>query len=334
DIFRLTTNDKIDYMRNNIPKVGVVIPTYERPDHSEANGFVLEAIQSVLDQTVPVNDIVVSIDGSSTNIKSLIKNNFKGIKIIESVEKVGGSKARNNGFDSLDVNDQFVAFLDDDDKWYQNKLKEQLNEALKQTDSRYFIFTNVVYDEPDGQKIRPINRISNNESATDFIFLRQGYITTSSLLIPFETFNNIQFKNGLKKHQDWDLIFRSNLINGIRMIQIFEPLVWYRMQYSGRNNSVSSVIDWKFSHNWIIGFNNLISKKVIASFDKDQVLPGLISDHELGILNKIYFYLIVSLDFNFGIFNWYLLKRMFFVLFNHFIGKHLKISDKVKEKNE
>ncbi|MDN6899962.1 glycosyltransferase family 2 protein [Oenococcus sicerae] len=308
-------------MTKSTKKIGVVIPTYERPKNRQSeNDFVIEAVQSVLDQTIQVNDIVIAIDGKSTYLKNKLSALFphEPIKVLESNKKVGGSQTRNLAFDNLDPADEFVAFLDDDDKWLPEKIKYQLVACEKEKDTNFFIFTNVIYDECGGDKIRPINQIASNENAANFIFKRDGYITTSSLLIPCETFAALRFTDGLKKHQDWDLILRASLIKHTRMVQISMPLVWYRMQYPGRKNSVSSVVDWHFSRNWMRQFKKLVDRDVIESFDKNQVLPGFIDDHKMNKLEKFTSYLSISRDFKFGVFNSYLRKNVFPIFISRF----------------
>ncbi len=323
-------------MTKRIPKIGTVIPTYEKPkDRFIENNFVLEAISSVLKQSLPINDISIVIDGKSNYIKTKIRKTFSKqkskIKITETIQKKGGATARNIGFDNLDPKDKFVAFLDDDDKWYPKKLEKEVAVAQKQKQDNYFVFTQTRYDKKAGPKVLPKNYLSPNGNPAEFIFLHNGFITTSSLLIPKKLFNNIRFTDGLKKHQDWDLILRANFFHHVHMIQISLPLTWYREQYEGRQKSVSTLVDWRFSLFWIRKFKKYLNEKVVEAFERTQVIPGLIHDPTLNKLKKVYlFFSIVSKDYNFGIFSPFLFRKIFLPAFINRIKK----SKIIEKKNE
>jgi len=90
------------------PKVSVIIPTYNR------SIYVLDAIQSVLDQNYENIEIIViddgSTDGTKEKLASLVE---KGIVHYIYQENQGRSAARNRGI-SLATGD-YLAFLDSDD---------------------------------------------------------------------------------------------------------------------------------------------------------------------------------------------------------------------------
>lgn len=78
-----------------------------------------EAIESVLSQNIKTNIYIV------TNDDILIDN----VNIIPEGECSGPAQARNIGINLTD--NRFVAFLDADDLWHENKLKKQLHELNK-----------------------------------------------------------------------------------------------------------------------------------------------------------------------------------------------------------
>jgi glycosyltransferase involved in cell wall biosynthesis len=101
-----------------MPKVSVVIPTYNRTH------FIIEAIQSVLDQTFQDFEIVVVDDGSTDNTKDVV-DSFQDprIKYIYQ-ENRGVAAARNTGI-SASIG-EYIAFLDSDDVLLKNALEKKV----------------------------------------------------------------------------------------------------------------------------------------------------------------------------------------------------------------
>jgi glycosyltransferase involved in cell wall biosynthesis len=102
-----------------MPKVSVIIPTYNRSD------LLRSAIGSALDQTFTDLEIIVSDDKSTDNTRDVVQN-FADmrIKYILNKGKKGPSAARNT---AISVSGgEYIAFLDDDDKWLPDKLQKQV----------------------------------------------------------------------------------------------------------------------------------------------------------------------------------------------------------------
>ena len=95
-----------------------VIPTCNRPR------FLAEAIESVLAQTRPAFEVLVVDDGSTENYAETICARFGGR--VRCLRKANGglSSARNHGI--RHATGALVAILDDDDRWYPNKLERQV----------------------------------------------------------------------------------------------------------------------------------------------------------------------------------------------------------------
>jgi glycosyltransferase involved in cell wall biosynthesis len=104
--------------------IGVVIPTFERVQST------VDAIESVLSQTLKVDEIVVVDDGSDISIFQELKKKVesKPINLIRMEPSRHPGRARNAGVSLL--NTKWVAFLDSDDVWHKDKMEKQLNSAL------------------------------------------------------------------------------------------------------------------------------------------------------------------------------------------------------------
>lgn len=100
------------------PLVSVIIPFYS------GQGWLKEAIESVLNQTYEKKEILVINDGSSEDISDLIKAYSRYVNFI--YKKNGGpSTARNLGIEKS--SGEYIAFLDSDDIWMEDKLSNQIS---------------------------------------------------------------------------------------------------------------------------------------------------------------------------------------------------------------
>jgi glycosyltransferase involved in cell wall biosynthesis len=98
------------------PLVSVVIPAYN------AEQFIAEAIQSVLDQTHEVTEIIVVDDGSADNT-SEVAAGYARTRVIKQPNG-GPGAARNTGIKA--ASGEWIAFLDSDDLWLPRKTEIQL----------------------------------------------------------------------------------------------------------------------------------------------------------------------------------------------------------------
>ena len=98
-------------------KISVIIPVYN------SSKFIYKSIESVLDQTFLPHEIIVIDDGSTDNTAEIVSS-YKDIVLFKQSNK-GPSAARNLGMDKATGN--WIAFLDADDIWGNNKLQLQKN---------------------------------------------------------------------------------------------------------------------------------------------------------------------------------------------------------------
>lgn len=105
------------------PLVSVIMPCY----NAEKN--IQESIQSVLEQEYDNLELIIIDDNSTDNTRSILnKIDDPRVYIILSDENHGAGYSRNKGIES--AKGRFIAFLDSDDIWLKNKLKEQISFML------------------------------------------------------------------------------------------------------------------------------------------------------------------------------------------------------------
>ena len=101
-------------------KISAIIPTYNNAE------FIEEAINSILAQSHPVDEIIVIDDGSSDNTETLIQTIRQKTDKLSYIKQhnQGPSAARNHGIEI--ANGDWIAFLDADDRWPKDKIALQI----------------------------------------------------------------------------------------------------------------------------------------------------------------------------------------------------------------
>ncbi len=102
---------------DNRIQVSVVIPTYNR------EGRVTRAIDSVLAQTRPVDEIIVVDDGSTDQTASVVRAYGPPVRYVHQ-ENAGPAAARNRGI--TEARGTWITFLDSDDRWCPDKMANQM----------------------------------------------------------------------------------------------------------------------------------------------------------------------------------------------------------------
>jgi glycosyltransferase involved in cell wall biosynthesis len=119
-----------------MPKVSVVIPTYNR------RKYVVKAIQSVLEQSANDYEILVVDDGSTDDTQCALKPYADKIRYFHQ-KNSGVSSSRNRGI--REATGDWICFLDSDDEWTRNYLNIQLGLTRKYPEAIGHIANSVSY---------------------------------------------------------------------------------------------------------------------------------------------------------------------------------------------
>jgi len=222
------------------PKISVIIPTYN------GEKFITRAIESVLNQTTPVHEIIVINDGSTDQTHDVVQRYMDKI-IYKMIPNGGVSRARNIGIE-ISCGD-WVAFLDSDDEWLLNKLEQQVA-FIKQYSEVGMIFS--TYDLASGQhdnmqKI-PFSQIHllgqdairRNKPVIDdcfYLLFVENFIKTSTVMIRRDVLKQTGlFDENLRTVEDRDLFIR--VANLTKVLFLGEPLVrkWQVSNSLGQEN--------------------------------------------------------------------------------------------------
>ncbi len=99
------------------PRVSVIIPVYN------GEAYLAEALDSILGQTRPPQEIIVVDDGSSDGTSAVAQGFGPPVRTLHQ-ENGGAPVARNTGV--VAATGDFLSFLDSDDLWLPEKLERQL----------------------------------------------------------------------------------------------------------------------------------------------------------------------------------------------------------------
>ncbi len=202
-----------------MPKVSVVIPTYNRED------FISDTINSVLNQTYKDFEIIVVDDGSTDNTKQILERFGSKIKLIEQ-ENSERAISRNNGVKNS--SGEYIAFLDSDDVWILDKLENQVNLLDSNLDAILVYGQSLRIDEK-GKKIKTAKRQLQGFSGDVFEnLLMRNFIVSATPVIRREHFEKtIGFQTKYIPYEDWEFWLRFSLLG--KFLFINRPLAYYRI---------------------------------------------------------------------------------------------------------
>ena len=128
------------------PTVSVVIPTYGRPNRLRA------AVESVRAQTYDDVELVVVDDCSPAPAEETLgdvpRRGLARLEVVRHAENRGANAARTTGIEA--ASGEFLAFLDDDDRWREGKLTAQVRAFEEGGEAVGAVCTGTEYHGPQG----------------------------------------------------------------------------------------------------------------------------------------------------------------------------------------
>lgn len=169
-------------------KVSVIIPFYSNIEWLE------EAIESVLNQTFSDYEIIIVNDGSPERDDHFISKYHNHNKVnYFKTENRGPAHARNFGINK--ANGEYLAFLDSDDLWLNEKLEKQVklmdDQQLNWSHTKYSVFDEVsnkeerVYHEIHNEDFKGIvypECLTKLHIGTPCVMIRRSYILENEFI--------------------------------------------------------------------------------------------------------------------------------------------------------
>ncbi len=216
--------------------VSVIVPTYNCEE------YILETLHSIKNQTYKNFEVIIIDDCSTDNSEFLINdfiltdNRFKYIKLDENS---GAAIARNKGVEM--ACGKFIAFLDSDDIWVENKLELQLS-FMNDND---YLFTSTVYGRINqiGEKL---NWLSKYIDVRNYNKLLRRCPGNSTVMYNAQVVGKIFIPN-IKKRNDY-VMWLTLIKKTTYIYEMNNVLTYYRI----RDNSLSYNKRSLIKYHWFV----------------------------------------------------------------------------------
>lgn len=238
----------------------VIIPSYNRYQ------TLCRALDSVLAQSLPAQEIIV-VDDASTQVEyTTLAETYPMVRIYRQTQNRGVSACRNQGIHL--ANAPWLAFLDDDDEWFANKLKIQA-EQLAQYPSYKICHCDEQWIR-NGQFVNPMHKHRKQGGWVLQANLPLCAISPSAVVIHQTIFQHIgYFDESLPACEDYDLWLR---------ITAHYPVLYIDQQllrkYGGHADQLSKKY-WGMDRFRIKSLINLLATTSLTSQDEHAVRKTL-----------------------------------------------------------
>jgi len=231
----------------NTDLVSVVIPTHNREK------LLIRAVKSVLNQEYKNLEIIVVSDGSTDGTDDAMKRislTDKRIKYISYSPAKGGNHARNIGI--KESKGEYIAFLDDDDTWHENKIKDQLE--VFRSDPNIGLVCTGFYSIYEGEEFKtPFIPRPLYDSSKEILLRNCIGSTTTVMVKRSDVFKAGLFDEDLGAQQDYDLWIRMCQITKIGVLKGYYvdyynyPSANQISQYTNKYETAIKYIEEKYS---------------------------------------------------------------------------------------
>lgn len=208
--------------------VSVIIPTYNRKE------LVFRALESVLNQNLSCDEIIIVDDGSTDNTAEMVREIIEGgeskVTLLQQQNK-GPAAARNHGIESS--RNEVIAFLDSDDHWKRKKLALQYQAFAKNPE---YLISHT--KEKWLRRGKHLNQKKKHIPRHGEIFdhcLQLCAVGMSTVMVRKKLFEKIgYFDENLPCCEDYDLWLRTSINHEFLLVD--EPLT---IKEGGRDDQVS-----------------------------------------------------------------------------------------------
>ena len=221
--------------------VDIIIPNYNK------GAYIKKTINSVIRQSFKNWKLYIIDDNSTDNSISIIKrySKSKNINIIKLKKNKGPGNARNIGMSYS--KSKYIAFLDSDDFWTKNKLKNQIKYMEKfNLDFTFTDYISFFKNQKKKIKTNLVNKIDLK------VFLKNSSINTSTIILKRKKIKNVKFNDTELE----DYVFKCKLLKkGIIARKLANYTTYYRIMKNSRSGEkFKNVLNlWKVNKK----FNNL-----------------------------------------------------------------------------
>ncbi len=207
--------------------------------------FFQKAVFSVLDQSYPVKELVLVNDGGTDKFRGYLPDDER-IRVFYKQHE-GVAATRNFAIDKC--TGEYIAFLDQDDFWYQDKLMMQLS-LIAEEGEHCMVTSPIAIIDAEGEKIRKdsvlfqktyLLKAVKDQALLNLIY--GNFIYSSTPLIHHAVFNKIGgFDPLTQPHDDWDMYLRVVLAGFPIYFYHDKPLSVWRFHESNESHKRAQML--------------------------------------------------------------------------------------------
>lgn len=238
--------------------VSIVITTYKREIH-----YISEALNSVLTQTYhPIEVFIVDDNGKESTYENdlmTLCNKYENVTYISNEKNSGAQISRNNGI--LAANGEFIAFLDDDDIWREDKLEKQM-ELFTSSKIGMVYCDGYSFEDGNIEKLGSFREVSIfNRPISHKMELFNDFIgSTSQAVIRRSVFDDVGlFDVDMPARQDYEMWLRIS--SKYQIVGSAEKLLYYRIHPGERISTSQDKCIYSY---------DLLLSKYKSDFDADS----------------------------------------------------------------
>lgn len=210
-----------------MPTISIIIPAYN------AEKTIKETIESVQEQTFSDWELIVINDGSNDKTLEIIQTiSDERLRVFSYLNSGTAGAARNRGISH--ATGEYIAFLDADDLWTQNKLEMQLK-ALQDNPEAGVAYSWTYFIDEQGEFLYPCIPIYHKGNVYANLLLTNFLENGSNPLIRKQAVALVgEFNSSLAPSEDWDYYLR--LAANWDFVLVPDYQIFYRLS----SNSMSS----------------------------------------------------------------------------------------------
>ena len=171
--------------------VSIIMPNYNSEKYIEAT------IKSVLAQSYPNWELIIVDDCSKDGSVAIVESfDDERIRLIRNSVNSGAAVSRNNAIEA--ANGRWIAFLDSDDLWAENKLSEQLEYMVEKQCA--FSFTHYYFDKGEGE----LGEFAPSKDEYDYAdILRHCYMACPTVIYDSSALGKVYMPTDAVKREDF-----------------------------------------------------------------------------------------------------------------------------------
>ncbi|PAU84939.1 glycosyl transferase family 2 [Halorubrum salipaludis] len=248
----------------------IIIPHYNEPD------LLLDALESVSSQKYENIECIV-VDDCSEQPPEFVLDKFTEVTLVQHQANRGAAAARNTGLTHAQGN--YIAFLDVDDVWDNEKIERQVEKFLSADQDVGLVYTGFKQILTDGSRINHAPKyrgeIYQKELEKDRIH------PTSTVMVRAKVLNNVGgFDEDLPARQDYEL--------------------WIRITEKYSVDYVDEILVTKKEHEQNISSN--FESRITGDKRVFNLVKQHVAKHKFGALSRIriysYHYYLIGRDYD------------------------------------